>query len=65
MSVSQVTAEVEKDMKKIKSSGFDGVKLGYSFQANNYLSDQVAFKSSEQGLYPIGWLVLIGFRALA
>ncbi len=56
MSVSQVTAEVEKDMKKIKSSGFDGVKLGYSFQANNYLSDQVALRAAQQGLYPIGLL---------
>lgn len=53
MTVSQVTAEVEKDMKRIKSSGFDGVKLGYSFQANNYLSNQAAIKASEQGLYPI------------
>lgn len=56
MTVSQVTAEVEKDMKRIKSSGFDGVKLGYSFQANNYLADQAAIKASEQGLYPIGML---------
>jgi hypothetical protein len=56
MTVSQVTAEVEKDMKRIESSGFDGVKLGYSFQSNNYLADQAAIKASEQGLYPIGML---------
>jgi len=58
MYVFQVTAEIEKDMKKIKSSGFDGVKLGYTFQANywNYFADRAALKSSEQGLYPIGML---------
>jgi len=56
ISLSQVTAEVEKDMKRIKSIGFTGVKLGYSFQANNYLADQAAIKASEQGLYPIGML---------
>lgn len=57
LSLSQVTTEVENDMKKIKSSGFTGVKLGYSFQANNYLADQAATKASEQGLYPIGMLL--------
>jgi hypothetical protein len=55
-SLSQVTDEVEKDMKRIKLSGFTGVKLGYSFQANNYLADQAAIKASQQGLYPIGML---------
>ena len=34
MPAAQVTTELEKDMEKIKSSGFDGVKLSYSFQAN-------------------------------
>lgn len=61
MSVSQATAEVEKDMKNIKSSGFDGVRLGYTFQGNNYLADRAALKSSEQGLYPIG--TLSGYQA--
>jgi len=58
MSASQITTEVEKDMKNIKSSGFDGVKLSYSFQANywNYLADRVALRASQQGLYPIGML---------
>jgi hypothetical protein len=56
MSVSQVTAEVEEDMKRIQSSGFDGVRLTYSFQAENYLADQAAIKASEQGLYPIATL---------
>jgi hypothetical protein len=56
MSVSQATAEVEKDMKNIKSSGFDGIRLSYSFQANNYFTDRVALKASEQGLYSIGTL---------
>jgi hypothetical protein len=55
-SLSQVTAEVERDMKRIDSSGFDGVKLGYSFQADNYLANQAAIKASEQGLYPIATL---------
>jgi len=57
----QVTTELEKDMKKIKSSGFDGVRLGYTFQGNNYLADRAALKSSEQGLYPIG--TLSGYQA--
>jgi hypothetical protein len=56
MSLSQVTAEVENDMKRIKASGFSGVRLGYSFQSNNYLADQAAIKASGQGLYPIGML---------
>jgi hypothetical protein len=56
IALSQVTDEVEKDMKKIKSSGFSGVKLGFSFQANNYLADQAAIKASEQELYPVGLL---------
>jgi hypothetical protein len=56
MSVLQVTAEIEEDMKNIKSSGFDGVKLSYSFRGNNYLADRAALKASEQGLYPIGML---------
>ena len=55
-SLSQVIAEVGKDMQRIKSSGFIGVKLGYSFQSNNYLADQAAIKGAEQGLYPIGML---------
>ena len=56
MPASQVTTELEKDMKNIKSSGFDGVKLSYTFQANNYLADRVALRASQQGLYPIGML---------
>ncbi len=56
MPAAQVTTELEKDMQKIKSSGFDGVKLSYSFQANNYLADRIALRASQQGLYPIGLL---------
>jgi hypothetical protein len=55
-SLSQVTTEVGNDMKRIKSSGFIGVKLGYSFQSNNYMADQAAIKASQQGLYPIATL---------
>ena len=57
MSASQITTELEKDMQNIKASGFDGVKLSYSFQANNYLANRVALRASEQGLYPIGMLL--------
>ena len=61
MPASQVTTELEKDMKNIKSSGFDGVKLSYSFQGNNYLADRIALRASQQGLYPIG--MLQGYQA--
>ena len=60
MSAPQVTTELEKDMKNIKSNGFDGVKLNYAFQANNYLANRIALRASQQGLYPIG--VLEGHR---
>ena len=53
---SQVTADLKEDMKKIKANGFNGVKFIYSFQANNYLADQIAFRASQEGLYPIGLL---------
>jgi hypothetical protein len=56
MSAPKVTTELEKDMKRIKSNGFDGIKLSYSFQANNYLADRIALRASQQGLYPIGML---------
>lgn len=56
MPAAQVTTELEKDMKAIKSSGFDGVKLNYNFQENNYLADRIALRASQQGLYPIGLL---------
>ena len=56
ISLSQVTAEIEKDMKKVKATGFSGVRLGYTFQSNNYLADQAAVKASGQGLYPIATL---------
>ena len=56
MPATQVTTELEKDMENIKSSGFDGVKLSYTFQANNYLADRIALRASQQGLYPIGLL---------
>jgi len=58
MSVSQVGTVAEKDMKNIKSSGFDGIRLGYHFQNNiyNYIADQIAARAAKQGLYPIGTL---------
>ena len=61
MPAAQLTTELEKDMENIKSSGFDGVKLSYTFQANNYLADRIALRASQQGLYPIG--LLQGHRA--
>lgn len=60
MSAAQVTTELEKDMKAIKSSGFDGIKLNYNFQEDNYLADRIVLRASQQGLYPIG--VLTGHR---
>jgi len=56
MSISQIISEAEKDMKNIKSAGFDGVKLGYHFQNNNSVADQIAVKAAEQGLYLISTL---------
>ena len=56
MSAPQITNELKKDMKNIKSSGFDGIKLSYNFKTSNYLADRVALRASEQGLYPIGLL---------
>jgi hypothetical protein len=56
MSLSKVISEVGSDMKRIKSAGFSGVRLGFVFQSNNYLADQAAIKASEAGLYPIGTL---------
>jgi len=61
MPATQVTAELEKDMKQIKSIGFDGVKLSYSFGSTDYLADRIALRASQQGLYPIG--VLQGHNA--
>ena len=60
MPAAQVTIELEKDMKAIKSSGFDGMKLNYNFQENNYLADRIVLRASQQGLYPIS--VLTGHR---
>ena len=61
MPATQITTELEKDMERIKSNGFDGVKLVYTFRANNYLAERIALRASQQGLYPIG--LLEGFRA--
>jgi len=61
MPATQITTELENDMKRIKSSGFDGIKLNYTFQANNYLADRIVLRASQQELYPIG--TLEGFRA--
>ncbi|MBA4318949.1 MAG: hypothetical protein C0412_11165 [Flavobacterium sp.] len=57
---SQVTTELISDMKNIKSIGFDGIMLTYTFQANNYLADRIALRASQEGLYPIG--LIKGFR---
>ncbi|MDD5566694.1 MAG: hypothetical protein PHH01_00710 [Patescibacteria group bacterium] len=57
MSISQIDTEVAKDMERIKSSGFDGVKLGYHFQNNNSLADRIARKAAQAGLYPISGLL--------
>ena len=56
MFISQIDTVVEKDMKNIKSAGFDGVKLNYHFQNNNYIANQIAAKAAKEGLYPIGML---------
>jgi hypothetical protein len=56
MSISQINTVAEKDMKNIKSAGFDGVKLGYHFQNNNYIANQISAKAAKEGLYPIGEL---------
>jgi hypothetical protein len=56
MPAQQVTTELEKDMRAIKTAGFDGIKLSYNFKANNYLANRIALSASEQGLYPIGLL---------
>ncbi|MCX6053433.1 MAG: hypothetical protein NTZ74_00675 [Chloroflexi bacterium] len=61
MPASQVTTELIEDMKNIKSIGFDGIKLTYTFRVNNYLADRIALRASQEGLYPIG--LLEGFRA--
>lgn len=60
MPATQVTVELKNDMKTIKSSGFDGVKLNYNFKENNYLADRIVLRASQEGLYPIG--VLAGHR---
>jgi len=56
MSISKIDAIAKQDMKNIKAAGFDGVKIGYHFQNNNSVADQIAVKAAEQGLYPIGAL---------
>lgn len=64
MSSSQVTSELQKDMRAIKSAGFDGVKISYYFKAtdaSNYLSDRIALRASQQGLYPVG--IIQGHRS--
>lgn len=61
MPPAQVTTELENDMKAIKTAGFDGIKLNYTFKANNYLADRIALRASQQGLYPIG--LIEGFRS--
>ncbi|MFA6099042.1 MAG: hypothetical protein WCV50_05930 [Patescibacteria group bacterium] len=56
MSISQIIAEAENDMKNIKSAGFDGVKLNYHFQNNNSAANKMVVQAAKQGLYPIGSL---------
>ena len=56
MPLTSIGAVVEKDMERIKSNGFGGVRIGYSFQGNNYVSDQAAVRAAQQGMYPIGML---------
>ncbi|MFH0853363.1 MAG: hypothetical protein V1853_03060 [bacterium] len=56
MTISQIKTEAEKDMKKIKSNGFDGVKINYHFKNNNTVADQFARLAAKEGLYPIGGL---------
>ena len=59
MSASQVTTELQKDMRAIKDAGFDGIRIEYHFKvsdASNYLSDRIALRASQQGLYPVALL---------
>ena len=57
MSSTKLTSELVNDMKNIKADGFDGIKLTYTFQFNNYLADRISLKAAQQGLYPIGDLI--------
>ncbi|HNY35737.1 MAG TPA: hypothetical protein PLD14_02940 [Candidatus Pacearchaeota archaeon] len=57
LGASSLGPEIVKDMKKIKEMGFDGVKISYHFKENNYISDRIVLKITEQGLQPIGILM--------
>ena len=57
----QVNTIIEQDLKAIKASGFDGLKLNFTFQSNNFLADRIALRASQAGLYTIG--LLEGYRA--
>ena len=52
---------IKKDMQDIKKAGFGGIKLGFNFKTNNYISDRIALKAAQVGLYPIG--MLTGYNA--
>lgn len=58
---SQLGEEILKDMRAIKNTGFDGVKINYGFRENNYIAERVALKAAQTGLYTIG--TLQGHRA--
>jgi hypothetical protein len=47
---------IESDMKKIKDTGFEGVKLHFYFKNNNYIPERFALKAAKEGLYPTGIL---------
>ncbi len=53
--LTQVTAEVEKDMKAIKEAGFDGIKLNFFLNKDAaYLANRLALHAAQNDLYPIG-----------
>jgi len=48
---------ITSDMINIKSMGFEGIKLSFHFKSNNYISDRIALKAAQNGLYPVGILM--------
>ena len=57
MAASDLGKAIKKDLQDIKAAGFEGIKLSFHFKANNYISDRIALKAAEVGLYPIGILL--------
>ena len=52
----KLSSAIGNDLDNIKEAGFQGIKLEFYFRQNNYISNRIALKAAQKGLYPIGLL---------